>query len=232
MAFRSTRNTSCTSLDGRDCPDFSPILARCGSVSPNNNTRSDIGVELASPAATLPFLAEENDPEYSPQNKFTEQEQRCPNRRIAQLLGSVDGQHSPDESLIMDEDGASHEGSKQKRNWKSGFNKALRGWWLWEISGAVLSIGCMAVIVIILPYIHNQPLQSWRFMVAPNTMISTFVTISKTSMQLAVAAGIGQPKWRHFRHGRRPIPRIGSLRRRQPRPLGRGGIYNLLSFSK
>ncbi|OJD34047.1 uncharacterized protein BKCO1_2500053 [Diplodia corticola] len=61
----------------------------------------------------------------------------------------------------------------------------------------------MVAILIILRYLHDQPLSKWALnSVSPNAVISILVTTGKTSMLLAVAAGIGQLKWRHFQHVR------------------------------
>lgn len=88
-----------------------------------------------------------------------------------------------------------------RRSWLSHIGRRFQDGWLWEISGIVLSISCMVAIFIILPLLNNAPLDNWRFAVAPNTLISTFITVSKTSMLLAVAAGMSQLKWHHFQGG-------------------------------
>lgn len=130
------------------------------------------------------------------------------NAHIAQLNHESESQHPSEETLMMSDHGSSDDSNSQKRSWKYNIKKAARGWWLWEIGGAALSIGCMIAILVIIPYLHNQPLENWRLMIAPNTMISTLITISKTSMLLSVAAGMGQLKWQHFHRHTRPISEL------------------------
>lgn len=131
-----------------------------------------------------------------------------PDAGTTQLNLEPENQHPSEETFMMSDHKLSIDGNTQKRSRQYTLKKAARGWWLWEIGGAVLSIGCMIAILIIIPYIHNQPLKNWRFMVAPNTMISTLITVSKTSMLLAVAAGIGQLKWQNFHRSARPISEL------------------------
>ncbi|KAK8209881.1 hypothetical protein IWZ01DRAFT_542657 [Phyllosticta capitalensis] len=58
----------------------------------------------------------------------------------------------------------------------------------------------MISIVAIICYVSaNRSLSQWNFQLAPNTVISIFVTAAKTSMLLAVAQGLSQLKWIHYR---------------------------------
>lgn len=113
-------------------------------------------------------------------------------------------QSASEDTLMMDAHSTAL-GKTYEEFWWSPFSRRTQGWWLWEISGTVLSIACMVAILIILPYLDNSPLNDWRFSVAPSTMISTFITVAKTSMLLAVAAGISQLKWQHFHEETRPL---------------------------
>lgn len=83
-----------------------------------------------------------------------------------------------------------------------------RGLWIWEIVGAMLSLSCIVSLLVLLPYLDESSLAKWQFVIAPNTIISTFITIAKTSTLLAVAAGISQLKWVHFTSTKRQISDI------------------------
>lgn len=85
---------------------------------------------------------------------------------------------------------------------QSGIGREL---WVWEVVGAALSISCIISLLILLPYLEESSLAKWQFVMSPNTTISTFIIISKTSMLLAVAAGISQLKWVHFASTKRQI---------------------------
>lgn len=65
-----------------------------------------------------------------------------------------------------------------------------------------ISIACMIAIISTLPYLSNNSLSNWQFLVLPNTMMSTFITLSKTSMLLVVAECISQLKWMYFQTDR------------------------------
>lgn len=72
----------------------------------------------------------------------------------------------------------------------------------------LLSISCMIAIIATLPYLSEHPLSDWQFLLAPNTMISTFITVMKTSMLLVVNEGMGQLKWAYFMADAHPIAEL------------------------
>ena len=79
-------------------------------------------------------------------------------------------------------------------------------WWWWELGAALLSVTSMLLIIVILFKVQDKPLESWKFSIQPNSLISVLTTVGKTAMLLAVAESISQLKWRYFR---------------KPRPLNR-----------
>lgn len=83
--------------------------------------------------------------------------------------------------------------------------RRLHWWWFWELGGITLSVSCMIAILILLPYLDDLSLNDWHFLMAPNTMISTCITVAKTSMLLSVAEGISQSKWQYFKKGGTPL---------------------------
>lgn len=102
----------------------------------------------------------------------------------------------------------------------SQWRRRLHGWWYWELSGVALSIGCIVAIVAILPRLDNKPLARWNFIMAPNTFISTFITVAKTSMLLAVAEGMSQLKWLYFQEDTRSLARLDTFNDASRGPWG------------
>lgn len=80
--------------------------------------------------------------------------------------------------------------------------------WAWEIGGIFISISCMIAVLSTLPYLSDHPLSDWKFPLGPNTMISTSITVTKTSMLLVIAEGISQLKWSYFQDRRHPIAEL------------------------
>ncbi|KAF2136026.1 uncharacterized protein K452DRAFT_149349 [Aplosporella prunicola CBS 121167] len=81
---------------------------------------------------------------------------------------------------------------------KTPLTVAIQNIWPWELSGIVLSIACMIAIIVLLPLIHDKPLSKWPVSVPPNTILSAFITVIKSSMLLVVAESISELKWLHF----------------------------------
>lgn len=96
---------------------------------------------------------------------------------------------------------------KERRS-KNSRLKRLHWWWFWELGGITISVCCMIALLVLLPYLDNRPLNDWQFLVSPNTMISTFITVAKTSMLLAVAEAISQLKWHNFKKSKRPLSEL------------------------
>lgn len=89
------------------------------------------------------------------------------------------------------------------------YKRELQGdGWLWEATGAVISIVAMIAIIAILPQIHDKPLLSWTFALAPATLISAFITVAKTAMMLPIAECISQLKWIHFWQRQRALVQL------------------------
>ena len=74
--------------------------------------------------------------------------------------------------------------------------------WAWELLSSTFSLACISAVVIILLCIQNKPLESWKFPLQPNTLVSIFSTLSKSALLVAVAEGISQLKWIYFRERR------------------------------
>lgn len=81
-------------------------------------------------------------------------------------------------------------------------------WWFWEILSAVFSIVSVMAIIILGVKIDQTALSDWTFILGPGTIISTLVTITKTSMLLPVAEGLHQLKWTYFWLQRRSLSEL------------------------
>ncbi|KAI0445781.1 hypothetical protein F4803DRAFT_547822 [Xylaria telfairii] len=81
---------------------------------------------------------------------------------------------------------------------------AIRDWY-YEFGSAIVSIASTVVIVVILCVENNRALSGWHFLIAPNSLISIFSTIAKSSLLLSVASCLSQLKWIYFKHSSRPL---------------------------
>lgn len=61
--------------------------------------------------------------------------------------------------------------------------RILKDSWVWEILGALLSILCMAAVVLLGLYIDDSSLSEWKLNITPGTMISALITLGKTSIK-------------------------------------------------
>jgi hypothetical protein len=68
--------------------------------------------------------------------------------------------------------------------------------WRWECAAAVLSLVCVAIVVILLSMYHNKTLDSWQFVydISLNTLVALLSTISRTALLVPVASCISQLK--------------------------------------
>lgn len=73
--------------------------------------------------------------------------------------------------------------------------------WVWEISACIFSICCLSAVAGILFRLQDRPLSLWNFAIAPNSLISVFATLSKSSMLLVVAECVSQMRWVHYQTG-------------------------------
>lgn len=79
------------------------------------------------------------------------------------------------------------------------------GDWYWEFGSAIVSIASTVVIVVILCVENDRALSGWHFLIAPNSLVSIFSTIAKSSLLLSVASCLSQLKWIYFQHSSRPL---------------------------
>jgi hypothetical protein len=79
------------------------------------------------------------------------------------------------------------------------------GDWYWEFISAIVSIASTVAIVVILCVENGRALSGWHFLIAPNSLISIFSTIAKSSLLVSVASCLSQLKWIYFKHSSRPL---------------------------
>lgn len=116
-------------------------------------------------------------------------------------------------------------GNTKKKSEKNGARaprrkRFFRDWWFWEILGALLSIGCVVAVVILGLYLDGLSLSGWTFCMAPSAVISTLITVAKTSMLLPVAEGLGQLKWVYFWIQKRPLRELEAFDEASRGPWG------------
>ena len=121
----------------------------------------------------------------------------------SQLISQGTTQAEPQATGLRDS-GKQKFSKRQKQAWKSAWHSYTHGWWV-ELSAIVLALLCFTAAAILLGTIHDRPLASWtqRFPIAPNSLLSIFVTLTKTALLLVVSSCISQWKWLLFRHPRR-----------------------------
>lgn len=71
-------------------------------------------------------------------------------------------------------------------------------WWWWEIGGALLSIICVGLVLVVLFEANDCALAAWPLWIQPNSLIAVFTTVGKSGMMIPIASCISQLKWRHF----------------------------------
>lgn len=75
--------------------------------------------------------------------------------------------------------------------------RTLLGWW-GEIVSFALALCCTSLILVILIFIHDRPLDIWPLSIQPNSLVAIFSTITKSALSYPVAECLGQLKWHHF----------------------------------
>lgn len=92
--------------------------------------------------------------------------------------------------------------------------------WLWEFASLAVSTLAMMVIIIILVKVDGTALSDWAFPIQPNSMVSVFMTISKSALLVPVAECISQSKWLRFRQAPRPLATLDDFDEASRGPWG------------
>ena len=113
--------------------------------------------------------------------------------------------------------------------WKSsarhllqGFNNSFDHKWLPEYLALIVSLTAIAAVIGILAKYNDSNLATWYFPynISINAVISTFSTISKGFLAIAVGAGIGQWKWILFTKKERSLDNFEILDKSSRGPWG------------
>ncbi|KAF6840725.1 hypothetical protein CMUS01_03822 [Colletotrichum musicola] len=78
------------------------------------------------------------------------------------------------------------------------------GWWL-ETICCLLSIACLAALIVFLGIYDNQSLPELPSGITVNTVIALLSTIARTAFTIPVAEGLSQCKWNWFKQKPRPL---------------------------
>ncbi|EKG10176.1 hypothetical protein MPH_12776 [Macrophomina phaseolina MS6] len=95
-------------------------------------------------------------------------------------------------------------GQRQLSNWISLCNR----WWYWELACMFLGTCCIVAVIIILATVNGIALDSWKFPIQPNSLISVFITVGKSALLLPVAECISQAKWIQFKNAPHPLVKL------------------------
>lgn len=98
-------------------------------------------------------------------------------------------------------------------------------WWWFELSALTVSILSMMAVIYILCRINNVALDQWTFPIQANSLVSVFLTISKSALLVSVAECISQAKWMQFY--KKPL-RLSRLQEYDDASRGPFGAFTLL----
>ncbi|KAI1120586.1 hypothetical protein F5Y10DRAFT_289529 [Nemania abortiva] len=93
---------------------------------------------------------------------------------------------------------------KESRPKQSSSHFVLGGWY-WEFGSAIVSIASAAAIIVVLSVENGRALSGWHFPIAPNSLVSIFSTIAKSTLLVSVASCLSQLKWIYFTQSSRPL---------------------------
>lgn len=77
--------------------------------------------------------------------------------------------------------------------------------WLAEIGAWLLSLACMATIILVFIREDGRPLDEWNLFISPFALISFMSILARASLMVVLAEVISQLKWLHFNHGKQVL---------------------------
>ncbi|KAF6822860.1 hypothetical protein CPLU01_11754 [Colletotrichum plurivorum] len=89
-------------------------------------------------------------------------------------------------------------------HFKRSAGEIFDGWWL-ETICCLLSVACLATLIVFLGIYDNQPLPELPSGITVNTVIALLSTIARTAFTIPVAEGLSQCKWNWFKQKPRPL---------------------------
>lgn len=107
-----------------------------------------------------------------------------------------------------------------KHGGKRGVWSSLDDSWTWELAGLFFSAICFVAVIIICADTKDKPLSHWRSSIAPNAMVSTLTTLSKTGILLVITSCISQIKWLYYERKPRALELLDRFDDASRGPLG------------
>ncbi|KAK8040354.1 hypothetical protein PG991_000142 [Apiospora marii] len=93
-------------------------------------------------------------------------------------------------------------------------------WWLWELATMSVSFASMAAVVVTLAVEDGKSLDDWSLPVQPNSLISIFITLSKSAMMTCITGAIAQSMWVQFEQRTTPLMRVEEIQEAGRGPWG------------
>ncbi|KAJ4294270.1 hypothetical protein N0V90_007960 [Kalmusia sp. IMI 367209] len=100
--------------------------------------------------------------------------------------------------------------------------------WAWETVSIIWAILCLIANIIILVYMSDKSLNSWNFVIGPNTLVGVFSTLSKAALVTTITECISQLKWLHFQESEKPLTDIQKFDLASRGPYGSLVFFSLL----
>lgn len=113
-------------------------------------------------------------------------------------------------------------------------------WWLWELGAMSVSFASMSAVIVTLAVEDGKPLDDWVLPIQPNSLISIFITLSKSAMMTCITGAITQSMWMQFEQKMTPLLRAEEIQEAGRGPWGsiklitamvKGKRFNLIAIS-
>ncbi|GLA35487.1 hypothetical protein AnigIFM63309_011327 [Aspergillus niger] len=75
--------------------------------------------------------------------------------------------------------------------------------WGWEIGASVLSVACVAILIVLLNHLDGMSYADWTYRVSPNAVVAVVATANRATLLFPVGVSLSQLKWNHYRSQRR-----------------------------
>ncbi|KAK6840114.1 hypothetical protein PG987_005980 [Apiospora arundinis] len=93
-------------------------------------------------------------------------------------------------------------------------------WWLWELATMSMSFASMAAVIVVLAVEEGKALDDWTFPIQPNSLISIFITLSKSAIMTVLTGAISQSMWMQFEQRATPLMRVEEIQEAGRGPWG------------
>ncbi|KAK8102965.1 hypothetical protein PG984_016111 [Apiospora sp. TS-2023a] len=112
-------------------------------------------------------------------------------------------------------------------------------WWLWELATISVSFASMAAVIVTLAVEDGKSLNDWALPIQPNSLISIFITLSKSAMMTVITGAIAQSMWMQFEQKLTPLMRVEEIQEAGRGPWGsiklltatvKGKRFNLIAI--